>query len=224
MLLNKADAEQINSAVLQIIRPVLVNSFKRELSEYQEVISSALVSFSVDVDKILSDSDNSLLAGAQDIVGNMVGKDIVEAMLVKGLEKAAAKFAGYKGIGALLNGLSKILGPLATIIVNIVPDLLRLIFGKSKEKKLMEIQHKVASEVADRISEGMRSEIESILEEQRRNADKQMSEAIEKEAAQVDASIRESVKAKSQEKELLQLKIKELTKALEQISAIKSSL
>ena len=224
MLLNKADTEQINSAMLQIIRPVLINSFKRELSEYQEVISSALVSFSVDVDKILSDSDNSLLAGAQDIVGNMVGKDIVEAILVKGLEKAAAKFAGYKGIGALLNGLSKILGPLATIIVNIVPDLLRLIFGKSKEKKLTEIQLKITSEVADRISEGMRSEIESILEEQRRSADKQMSDAIEKEAAQVDASIRESVKAKSQEKEMLQQKIKELTKALEQISAIKSSL
>ena len=224
MILNKADSANINNALIQIIRPVFVNSFKRELSEYNEVISSVVVDFAVDVEKILSDSDNSVLTGADEIIGNLVGKDIIENLLGKGLEKLAAKFVGYKGIEGLLKGLSKILGPLATILVNIIPDLLRLLFGKSKQEKLADIQVKVCSEIAGKIAEGMRPEIEMTLQEQRNLADEQMEQLLKKEAAKIDESIKDSIRIKSQEKETIQARINELSLAAAELNNLKTTL
>lgn len=223
-IMQNANADQLNNAVMQILRPVFVNSFKRELSEYQEEISSVVIEFSNDIDKILKDSDNKVLAGAEQFVGDLVGKDIIEGLLVKGLEKAALKFAGYKGIGALLNGMSKILGPIAIIIVNIIPDILKLIFGKGSQRKLAEIQSKICNDIAGRIAEGMRSKIESMLAEQRDMADRQMENMINREAGQIDESIRESIKARSLEKDLLQKRIIEYTQAAEELNSLKLSL
>lgn len=224
MILKKADSDNINNALIQIIRPVFVNSFKRELSEYNEVISSVVVDFAVDVEKILSDSDNSVLTGADEIIGNLVGKDIIENLLGKGLEKLAAKFVGYKGIEGLLKGLSKILGPLATILVNIIPDLLRLLFGKSKQEKLADIQVKVCSEIAGKIAEGMRPEIEMTLQEQRNLADEQMEQLLKKEAAKIDESIKDSIRIKSQEKETILARINELSLAAAELNNLKTAL
>ncbi|MDE5664340.1 MAG: dynamin family protein [Duncaniella sp.] len=224
MILNKAEADKINNAMLQIIRPVFVNSFKRELSEYNEVISSVVVDFVVDVEKIVSDSDNSILAGADDIIGSLVGKDMIENVLGKGLEKLAARFIGYKGIEGLIKGLSKILGPLSVILINIIPDILRLFFGKSKQEKLVDIQAKVCSSIAVKVSEGMRPEIEKTLMEQRELADRQIEELLEKEAAKIDESIRDSIRIKSKEKEVIQSRINELSSAAVELRNLKATI
>lgn len=224
MILNKAEADKINNAMLQIIRPVFVNSFKRELSEYNEVVSSVVVDFVVDVEKIVSDSDNSILAGADDIIGSPVGKDLIENALGKGLEKLAARFVGYKGIEVLIKGLGKILGPVAVIVVNILPDILRLFFGKSKQEKLVDIQAKVCSSIAVKVSEGMRPEIEKTLMEQRELADRQIEELLEKEAAKIDESIRDSIRIKSKEKEVIQSRINELSSAAVELRNLKATI
>lgn len=184
------DANAFNNELLSIIRPVLVNSFKREISEYQDVIGDSVREFSLNVNEILQDKDNAALSSATDIVGNLLGKDVLETVLQKGLDKLMVKLATYKGLSALLKTMSKILGPLVTIIINLIPDLLRLIFGKSKEQKIESIRQKITSEVVNKIIDALREPVTHMLDEQRQSAMVEMESLITEESKKYDDNIK----------------------------------
>lgn len=118
-----------------------------------------------------------------------MGKELLESVVKKGLDKLMVKLAGYKGVSALLGSLSKILGPLITIIINIVPDLLRMIFGKSKDTKIAELAQKFSGEAANKICEAMRPEIVTMLSQQRAESDKAVEGIIADEANRFDITI-----------------------------------
>ena len=103
LLYSGKDMNVFKQEMLTIIRPVIVTSFKREITEYQDVIGQAVQEFAVKAEEILNDADNNVLAGAQAIVDNLVGKDILEGLLKKGLDKLAERFVGYKGLGMLIH-------------------------------------------------------------------------------------------------------------------------
>lgn len=214
------DTTQFNAEILSIIRPVLVDSIKREVSEYQEVISDCVKEFALNVDEILQDKDNPVLDAAQDVIGNLLGKDILEAVLKKGLDKLILKLAGYKGIGTFLKMLSKVLGPLTMILINILPDILRLIFGKSKDEKIADIQSKLKIKVFGTITEKLRPEIEAVLEQQRKESYNAMAEIISGEVRKCDDAIQAILNEKALSEQEIESRIARYRAAMDKLATI----
>ena len=217
---SKADSESIKAAIIQIIRPVMVNSFKRELSEYQESVSACLIEFSAKVETIINESDNKYLSSTEDLIGNLVGKDLLESVLKKGLEKMMIKFAGYKGLQTLLGGLLKALGPIVIIVINILPDILKLIFGKSSQEKIAEIARQFSDEAAGQICDAIRPEVVNMLQEQRKETDAIVEKIIADEAAKFDKTIQETILKQQQEKVEIEKRISEVKEASCKLHAI----
>ncbi len=221
LLYGQTDSKVLNQEILTIIRPVIVNSLKREITEYSDVIGSAVQEFMINVDEILKDKDNMMLSGAEDFIGNLLGKDLLEGLLKKGLDKLAGRLVAYKGLGELVKVLGKVLGPLVTIIINVVPDVLRLIFGKSKEQKIEEIKTKFATEIVSKIVDSLRQPIEDIITEQRGEVDKNMSALVEDEMKKYNDNIVAVQNQQQQEKETIVLKVAELNGVVEKLNGLK---
>lgn len=220
LLYNRTDSDSFNRELMTIIRPVMVNSFKREVTEYQDIIGGALQEFAVNVDNIVNDKDNRVLDEAQNIAGNLLGKDILEEFLKKGLDKLAEKLVAYKGLSTLVKSLSRILGPLVTILVNTLPDLIRIIFGKSKETKINEIKQDFISKAVDKITDALREPVENMLSEQRENIDKTVADLVEKETKKYDDSIQNVLKQKQDNEQQIAEKVKDLQGAVTELNSI----
>ena len=221
LLYGQTDSNVLNQEILTIIRPVIINSLKREITEYSDVIGSAVQEFMVNVDEILNDKDNKMLNNAEDLIGNMLGKDILEGLLKKGLDKLAARLVAYKGLGELVKMLSKILGPLVTILINVIPDVLRLIFGKSREQKIEEIKTKFATEIVSRITDALRQPIEDMIKDQRAEVDKNMATLIENETQKYDENINAVMNQQQEEKEQIAKKVASLNDVVEKLKSLK---
>lgn len=224
LLYQRVDNDTFNRELMTIIRPVIVNSFKREVTEYQDVIGGALQEFAVNVDNIVNDKDNKVLDGAQEIAGNLFGKDILQGLLQKGLDKLAVALVGYKGLSTLVKSLSKILGPLVTILVNALPDLIRLIFGKSKETKINEIKQKFISIAVGNITDSLREPVENMLREQRENIDNSVAELVKAETQKYDDSIKSVLKQKQESEQNTAVRIQQLQTAIGQMEEISAQI
>lgn len=224
LLYGQADSNIVNQEILTIVRPVIVNSFKREISEYSDVIGGAIQEFNIQVDEIINDKNNKALAGAEDLVGKVLGKEVLEELLKKGLDKLAERLIAYKGLSTLLKSLGKILGPVVTIVINIIPDLLRLIFGKSKDQKIEELKVKFASEVVGRIVEALRTPVEDMIKEQRAEVDRNVEELIESESQKYNDNIQAVMQQQEEEKAEREKKIVSLNGVIGQLSALKQNI
>lgn len=217
LLYQQVDTNVFANEIMTVIRPVLVNSLKREVTEYGDVISGAVQEFTLNVDNIINDKDNDLLNGATEMVENLLGKDVLEGMLKKGLDKVAEKLVAYKGLSTLLKGFAKVLTPIITIVVNILPDLMRMIFGKSKENKINEIKLKFSTEVVYKIVESLRSSIEEIISSQRAEVDSNIQTLIEEETKKYNDNIQAILKQQNEVKEEREQKAASLTVKLESL-------
>lgn len=217
LLYQQVDTNVFANEIMTVIRPVLVNSLKREVTEYGDVISGAVQEFTLNVDNIINDKDNDLLNCATEMVENLLGKDVLEGMLKKGLDKVAEKLVAYKGLSTLLKGFAKVLTPIITIVVNILPDLMRMIFGKSKENKINEIKLKFSTEVVYKIVESLRSSIEEIISSQRAEVDSNIQTLIEEETKKYNDNIQAILKQQNEEKEEREQKAASLTVKLESL-------
>lgn len=224
LLYGQADGNALNQEILTIIRPVIVNSLKREITEYSDVVGGALQEFMVNVDTIINDKDNKMLSGAEEIIGNMLGKDILESLLKKGLDQLAKKLVAYKGLGELVKMLSKILGPLVTILINIIPDIIRMIFGKSKEQKIEEIKMKFTSEIVSKIIEALRQPIEDMIKEQRDEVYNNVSALIESETQKYNENINAIKNQQQEEEKLVVQKVAALNTVVEKLNALKNQI
>ena len=224
LLYNGQDMNVFKQELLTIIRPVIVTSFKREITEYQDVIGQAVQEFSANADEILNDKDNKALAGAEELVGNLVGKDVLEGLLKKGLDKLAERFINYKGLGLLFKTLGKVIGPVVTIAINIIPDILRLIFGKSKEQKISELSEKISSTVISKIVEAMRPQMEEMIREQRGQVDDNLKQLIESETQKYDDNIRAIQQQQQLEKEAAAKKVAELQECVGKLNTLAQEL
>lgn len=220
LLYNRTDNDAFNRELMTIIRPVMVNSFKREVTEYQDIIGGALQEFAVNVDNIVNDKDNKILDEAQNIAGNLMGKDILEGFLKKGLDKLAERLVAYKGLSELVKGLSRILGPLVTILVNTLPDIIRLIFGKSKETKINEIKQKFISTAVSKITDALREPVENMLREQRESIDKTVADLVKQETQKYDDSIQNVLKEKQENEQQTAEKVKDLQLAIGELQTV----
>lgn len=224
LLYNNSDSNVLNQEILTIVRPVIVTSLKREITEYSDVIGSAVQEFMVNVDDIINDKDNKVLSGAEEVIGNALGKDLLEGLLQKGLDQLAKRLVAYKGLGEIVKLLGKVIGPLVTILINTIPDLIRLIFGKSKEQKIEEIKMKFATEIVSKIAESLRQPIEDMVKDQRAQVDKNVTELIETETKKYNENINAVKKEQQEEKEQIAQKVASLKVVVENLGALKSQI
>lgn len=218
---NNSSTDAFSAELLSIIRPVLFSSFKREISEYQNVIGDSVRDFSLKVNDILQDKGNQALDAANEIIGNLLGREVLEGLLKKGLDKLMEKLIAYKGLSTLLGTLGKILGPLVTILLNIIPDLLRLIFGKSRESKVDLIRQKIVSEIVPKIVESLREPVTTMLDEQRREAMNSMEQLINSEAQKFNDSVKMVQQEQRADEESTALKVKALQVAIDKLENLK---
>ncbi|MCQ2093954.1 MAG: dynamin family protein [Bacteroidaceae bacterium] len=209
-----------NAELLNIIRPVMLNAFKRELTEYSTVIGGAVQGFAVDVNDILADKNNKPLDYAKEMAGNMFGGKALENMLNAGMKKLMERWAEKKGLVTLLGCLSKVIGPVATIIVNLIPDILSFIFGKSREEKVEEIRAKLSSGVFDRIVEGLRPQVVQMLAEQRTNAMSEAEKLVNEEIKNFDAAIEQAQNEQEKNAQEREVETGKLVQTVQELQAL----
>ncbi len=165
---NKDNSIDVNAEIMGIIRPVLINSFQRELTEYQDILDDGIQNFSVNMDDIFLalDDENERLSGFGDLV-----KDILSEALV----------------------LFKIPPVVADLIANniakYVPDFLRSAFGKSDAQVIDEIKTKLQNEVFPQLISSIRPKVTEILRQEREKLLSQAETEIQQESQKFDEAI-----------------------------------
>ena len=221
---SKNDQKILTDEIMHIIRPVLIESFKREIGEYQETIGTSIVNFSIKVDAIINDSDNVLYQGAQEIYNKVFDTATVEGLVKTGFDKLTDMLSNYKAFSVLLTSLGRVLGPVLVIAVNFVPDLIRAIFGKSDQKKKDEIAAKLTGEAIPKIVESLRNDVEKMLTEQRTEAMAKMQELLNEESKKYDDNINEMINRQKENAQEREAKIKSLSAQVEILESSLTSL
>lgn len=205
----------VENELMSIIRPVLINSFKREMAEYQENISESIKDFSEAVSQVLNNQDNN--ASNVKIVGDLInkigGKTVIENLVQKGMGALLKKVAGYKALTLLLKGLNPVIG----ILIGLVPDLLRLIFGKSKEQKIADLQAKIEVEIIEQVVSKLRPSVESMVSDTRQQAFDEAKAVIDEMVAKIDDNIKVIEQEKLADEQAIKSKVDELNSAIAEI-------
>lgn len=213
---SKGDGKAFESELMSIIRPVLINSFKREMTEYQEVIGESMKELSADLSSVISVSSTQGESLAKDVLEKLGGGNMVESLLQKGLSMLLAKFAGKKALTLLVGALS----PVITIVVSFLPDLISLIFGKSNEQKTAEVRDKIESQVIGRVIDGLRPNVEQMLMENRQEAYNEIKAEIENTIEQIDENIKSVMDEKLSSEAEISERVNKLALAVEELKKI----
>lgn len=213
---SKGDGKAFESELMSIIRPVLINSFKREMTEYQEVIGESMKELSADLSSVISVSSTQGESLAKDVLEKLGGGNMVESLLQKGLSMLLVKFAGKKALTLLVGALS----PVITIVVSFLPDLISLIFGKSNEQKTAEVRDKIESQVIGRVIDGLRPNVEQMLMENRQEAYNEIKAEIENTIEQIDENIKSVMDEKLSSEAEISERVNKLALAVEELKKI----
>lgn len=213
---SKGDGKAFESELMSIIRPVLINSFKREMTEYQEVIGESMKELSADLSSVISVSSTQGESLAKDVLEKLGGGNMVESLLQKGLSMLLAKFAGKKALTLLVGALH----PIITIVVSFLPDLISLIFGKSNEQKTAEVRDKIESQVIGRVIDGLRPNVEQMLMENRQEAYNEIKAEIENTIEQIDENIKSVMDEKLSSEAEISERVNKLALAVEELKKI----
>lgn len=213
---SKGDGKAFESELMSIVRPVLINSFKREMTEYQEVIGESMKELSADLSSVISVSSTQGESLAKDVLEKLGGGNMVESLLQKGLSMLLAKFAGKKALTLLVGALS----PVITIVVSFLPDLISLIFGKSNEQKTAEVRDKIESQVIGRVIDGLRPNVEQMLMENRQEAYNEIKAEIENTIEQIDENIKSVMDEKLSSEAEISERVNKLALAVEELKKI----
>ena len=167
---NKDNSVNLQGEIMSIIRPVLINSFNREINEYQDVLDDGVRNFSVDVSDIFLDIDdeNERFEEAKNLL-NGVLPELLTAFNVDPL---------------LASLISK-------IVAKYVPDALRALFGKSDVQVLSEIKKKLEGELYPQVTTNLRPSIESILSQERNEIFNKAQEEIQTLSESYDETLRQ---------------------------------
>lgn len=213
---SKGDGKAFESELMSIIRPVLINSFKREMTEYQEVIGESMKDLSADLSSVISVSSTQGESLAKDVLEKLGGGNMVESLLQKGLSMLLAKLAGKKALTLLVSALH----PVITIVVSFLPDLISLIFGKSNEQKTAEVRDKIESQVIGRVIDGLRPNVEQMLMENRQEAYNEIKAEIENTIEQIDENIKSVMDEKLSSEAEISERVNKLALAVEELKKI----
>lgn len=201
LIQNKDDLEIFKAEMLSTIRPVLINSYKREMSEYQDIMDNSLRDFTFDISGVLP--DNSL----DNVFDNEELQNAAHSVLSAVLT--------YFEIPPVLANL------IAEKLVSHLPDFLKSIFGKNKNEVISEIRTNLCTNVFPQITITLRPEIEKVLGEQRQSALEEIKQRIIDEAQKFDDSISVIQKEQSDSEDVIRSKTELLRKSIEKLSSLK---
>ncbi|MCI5778121.1 MAG: dynamin family protein, partial [Bacteroidales bacterium] len=178
---SNGNTSNFEGEVMSIIRPVLIESFKREMTEYNDALGECVRNLSVDLSSILNEKTKGEII-ASDMIEKLGGAFLIEQLLSKLLAKLTLMVAGKVALTWIL----RILSPVVSIIVSLLPDIIRLIFGKSQSEKISEIQQKIESEVIGQLVEKLRPNVTEMLTQTRKEAYDEIAAQMENTLKQID--------------------------------------
>lgn len=211
---SNGNTSNFEGEVMSIIRPVLIESFKREMTEYNDALGECVRNLSVDLSSILNEKTKGEII-ADDLIVKMGDPLIIEQLLKKLLERLVLMLAGKAALTAIL----RILSPVVTIIVSFLPDIIRLIFGKSQSEKISEIQQKIESEVIGQLVEKLRPNVTEMLTQTRKEAYDEIAAQMENTLKQIDDSIKSIMSEKEASEAEIKQKVDTLNSAIVDLKA-----
>lgn len=211
---SNGNTSNFEGEVMSIIRPVLIESFKREMTEYNDALGECVRNLSVDLSSILNEKTKGEII-ASDMIEKLGGPLIIEQLLKKLLAKLTLMVAG----NVPLTWILRILSPVVSIIVSLLPDIIRLIFGKSQSEEISEIQQKIESEVIGQLVEKLRPNVTEMLTQTRKEAYDEIAAQMENTLKQIDDSIKSIMSEKEASEAEIKQKVDTLNSAIADLKA-----
>lgn len=211
---SNGNTSNFEGEVMSIIRPVLIESFKREMTEYNDALGECVRNLSVDLSSILNEKTKGKII-ASDMIEKLGSALLIEQLLSKLLAKLTLMVAGKVALTWIL----RILSPLVSIIVSLLPDIIRLIFGKSQSEKISEIQQKIESEVIGQLVEKLRPNVTEMLTQTRKEAYDEIAAQMENTLKQIDDSIKSIMSEKEASEAEIKQKVDTLNSAIAELKA-----
>lgn len=211
---SNGNTSNFEGEVMSIIRPVLIESFKREMTEYNDALGECVRNLSVDLSSILNEKTKGEII-ASDMIEKLGGALLIEQLLSKLLAKLTLMVAGK----VTLTWILRILSPVVSIIVSFLPDIIRLIFGKSQSEKISEIQQKIESEVIGQLVEKLRPNVTEMLTQTRKEAYDEIAAQMENTLKQIDDSIKSIMSEKEASEAEIKQKVDSLSSAIAELKA-----
>lgn len=143
MIVNKEGSDNIQALILNYIRPVIINSFKEEGEQYAASLNTVV------------DDATKTLQDTLKIEGNVIDNvmDSFHDEIAGGLSVAADFLINNPNI------FMKALGYILMFFGDKIPELIRFLFGKSKESIVLEMVQKINAEINPKIIEQLRKPI-----------------------------------------------------------------
>ena len=202
LIQNKDDLEIFKAEMLSTIRPVLINSYKREISEYHDIMDNSLRDFTFDISGVLP--DNSL----DDVFDNEELQNAAHTVL--------STVLAFFEVPPILADL------IADKLIGHLPDFLKSVFGKGKNEVISEIRTNLCANVFPQVTNTLRPEIEKVLGEQRQAALEEIKQRIIDEAQKFDDSISAIQKEQSDSEDVIRTKTELLKQSIEKLSSLKN--
>lgn len=209
---SNGNTSNFEGEVMSIIRPVLIESFKREMTEYNDALGECVRNLSVDLSSILNEKTKGEII-ASDMIEKLGGAFLIEQLLSKLLAKLTLMVAGKVALTWIL----RILSPVVSIIVSLLPDIIRLIFGKSQSEKISEIQQKIESEVIGQLVEKLRPNVTEMLTQTRKEAYDEIAAQMENTLKQIDDNIKSIMSEKEASEAEIKQKVDTLNSAIAEL-------
>ena len=184
------------------------------MTEYNDALGECVRNLSVDLSSILNEKTKGEII-ASDMIEKLGGALLIEQLLSKLLAKLTLMVAGKVALTWIL----RILSPLVSIIVSLLPDIIRLIFGKSQSEKISEIQQKIESEVIGQLVEKLRPNVTEMLTQTRKEAYDEIAAQMENTLKQSDDNIKSIMTEKEASEAEIKQKVDSLNSAIAELKA-----
>lgn len=211
---NGGDA--VGNAILSVIKPVLLSSFNREMTEYGNDLADCVKGAIESINAALSSNMSETGQLVMSLIDKAGGFDVASVAIKGFMAKMAARYAG-KVLGSALTFLNPVVG----IVVMFLPEILSWLFSDSKEKKTMKVEQKLLSEVFPNVCEKLRPEIVKMVDEGRSEAYASMKAEVDAQVAKIDDNIRAAQQNQLASEAERDAKVAAFTKAKEELEDIK---
>ena len=185
LLQSPEDLTEFKGEMLSVIRPVLINSYRREISEYQDIIDNSLRDFDFDINGVLPDD------GLDDILQNEEIQGIAQQVLT--------------GVLACFDVPPVVAEIIANKIIKYLPDVLQTVFGPSQAEQISEIRNKLYVDIFPQIINVLRPEVEKAITMQREEMMDKMKQQIIEEAQLFDDNLEAIMKEQIDDENTIRL-------------------
>lgn len=199
MIVSKESSDNIQALILNYLRPVIISSFKEEGEQYAASLNTVV------------DDATKTLQDTLKIEGNVIDNvmDSFHDEIAGGLSTVAEVLVANPNV------FIKALGYVLMFFGDKIPELIRYLFGKSKESLVLEMVQKINAEINPKIAEQLRKPIFELVVMQQTK----IRENIQKNITNGLGHLQDTMRATGAEisKEKLDAKIANLQTAINQL-------